>query len=324
MGQPKMKTNSDQKMEEEVKIIDAETLEIDAETEEKEREQLEDLIDSSFDEPTKPIREFREAVQNKKSREYKFYYSCLTKIPQWWDEWNTSLDEKTCTPKYRSVFQFAKAKGTNVWERDLIYEMIGPEPNKAKLRVPWLGDWKRRRMSGFYTPVLNSSIKKLAIACRDQLEAVQAVKSTAPYLVHELGLYSKMSEEISTAFNGSLFETNREPYEYKNLGRAKAYITLQKSVTRMKLELLDKWCAVHGLNMEAPEQFVQLNQQINVAQVHGGMDSMTQSDVETLRLARMLKSHAETFNMPLPEKPDSNKMLEGEVTHKTNGREKIQ
>jgi hypothetical protein len=178
-------------------------------------------------------------------------------------------------------------------------------------------------MSGFYTPVLNSSIKKLAIACRDQLDAVQAVKSTAPYLVHELGLYSKMSEEISAAFNGTMFETDREPYEYKNLGRAKAYITLQKSVTRMKLELLNQFNAIHGLNTAAPEAFVQLNQQVNIAQVQGGMDTITQGDVETLKLARMLKSHAETFNMPLPEKP--HKMLEGEsVPIKTNGREKIQ
>lgn len=46
-------------------------------------------------------------------------------------------------------------------EQELIYEMIGTEPDKQNLRVPWLGDWKRRRMAGWYTPVLPNNIKRL-------------------------------------------------------------------------------------------------------------------------------------------------------------------
>ncbi len=83
-------------------------------------------------------------------------------------------------------------------EQELIYEMIGTEPDKQNLRVPWLGDWKRRRMAGWYTPVLPNNIKKLAIACRDQLESVQAVRSTAPYPdLHE-------SQEVLSRFGNFL------------------------------------------------------------------------------------------------------------------------
>ena len=125
-------------------------------------------------------------------------------------------------PGIRTAFQFAREKGKNQQERDLLYEMIGPRPERKTLRVPWLGDWKKKRTAGFCTPVLNRNIKQLAAACRDKLQTIEAIKSTAPYLVHELGKYSKFTEQINEAFNGLMFLPTMAPNDYQNLARAKA------------------------------------------------------------------------------------------------------
>src|SRR5579859_5441864 len=106
----------------EAKIIDADVLQIDG------KDALNDLVEGDFEEPTKPIREFRESVQNKKSKAYKFYYSCLPKLQEWWEEFQTSLDSNG-RQRYQNAFQFARAKGENDMEREVIYEMIGPEPD---------------------------------------------------------------------------------------------------------------------------------------------------------------------------------------------------
>jgi hypothetical protein len=82
-------------------------------------------------------------------------------------------------------------------------------------------------MAGYYSPALPHAIKKLAVACREELENVKAIKSTAPYLVQELSMYSKMSEEIMAAFNGQMFLPDLPAEDFKNIGRAKAMIVLQ-------------------------------------------------------------------------------------------------
>lgn len=292
-----MPTNNKQQ---EAKVIDAEVLQIDG------KDGLNDLIDGDFEEPIKPLKEYREEVQNKKSKAYKFYFSCLPKLQEWWDEFQTSLDEKG-GQRYKNAFQFARAKGKDEMEQEVIYEMIGPEPDKSRTKVPWLGDWKRKRMAGYYSPALPHSIKKLATACRQELENVKAIKSTAPFLVQELAMYSKMSEAIMDAFNGQMFLPDMAPEDFKNMGRAKAMIVLQKSLTRMKLDLIDRYWKAHGMNSEKPETMVTLNQQVNIAQVNAGMDSLTAADVETMKLAKMLKAHAENFNMPLPTQEELDK-----------------
>jgi hypothetical protein len=308
-------TNSQTEQVQAAKLIDADTLEIE-ETDEK---QLGDLIDEDFAPPIKPVPEFKTKVTGKQSVYYRYYLSVLPRLPEWWDEFNTALD-KSALPLYKNAFQFARAKGTNQQERDLLFEMIGPLPDRKTLRVPWLGDWKKKRSAGFCTPTLNNNIKQLAAVCRDKLDTIEAIKSTAPYLVHELGQYSKLTEQINEAFNGVMFLPNLPPNAYENMARAKAFIVLHKSITRMKLELMDKWCLIHGMDVKNPHEYLQVNQQINIAQ--GGTQHIDAKEVETVRLARMLQSHAESFGLPLPAEK-KHQVIEAEPT-KANGKAKLQ
>jgi hypothetical protein len=65
---------------------------------------------------------------------------------------------------------------------------------------------------------------------------------------------------------------------------------------------------VHGVSTDGnPVQITQVNQMItqaNGGRLAGMADSVTVRDLETIKLARMLQMHSETFDMPLPETPE--------------------
>lgn len=309
------------KLKQEAKVID-----VDVSDNEQIDDRLAELDDLLGEPPTeKEQKEFRESVRDKKSKDYKFYEQTTPKLPEWWEEFNTQLNEGGGY-KYKNVFQFARAKGKNEKERDLIYEMIGPEPErKRNLKVPWLGDWKRRRVATYYTPCLPYNVKKLAKACREKLDNVEAIRSTAPYLVQELAQYSKLAEKIN-----ELFGEDEKP----TMEKVDRFLDLQIKVTNMKITLVTKYWNAHGFNEEDPEAIIRLNQQINIGQMNGGVDTMTQKQIETVKLARQLLTHGENFNLPplklkasYPEPDqviDADSMPEEQKEHRTNGKGKVQ
>ena len=89
----------------------------------------------------------------------------------------------------------------------------------------------------------------------------------------------------------------------------------------MKLELMDKWCLVHGMDINKPHEYMEVNQQINIA-AGGTMNHLDARELETIKLARMLQSHAESFNMPLPELKEAN-VIEAEANSKTQWKIKV-
>jgi hypothetical protein len=178
-----------------------------------------DDSESDLESPISPSNEFR---ATKREKPYKFYLEVREKLPEWWEEFNTALDEYGML-KYRSVRQFALAKVKNRRLQELLCEMIGPRPDRKRLRVPWLGDWKQRREGINAGPPLPEEIKTLAQTFRDKLAAVEAVRSAAPFVIAELARYTNVSEEIDKAFAGQPLDPNKPPHSSENQARFRAY-----------------------------------------------------------------------------------------------------
>jgi hypothetical protein len=276
---------------------------------ESERE-LDAILQADFTSPT----QLKMGLQyfSKHNPAFRFYREVQPRLAQWWEEFSQELDQKTGGPKYKTIYQFARAKSKVPRERDWIAHMIGPEPatynqknGKAPgrwLRIPWLGDWKARRMNGYWAPEHPAKIKALAQSLKEKLVGLEAVRSAAPYLVQMMARYMKLAEQVDQVFAGQPLDMNDGPSE-KNKARFYSYLEMQKAVTGMQLRLFHEWMLVHGVSTDGnPVQITQVNQMLMTDQSAAGLaDSMTHRDLEAVKLARMLQLHAENFEMPLPE-----------------------
>jgi hypothetical protein len=260
---------------------------------------LRDLTEPDFESPVASSKEFR---ANKREKPYKFYLFVREKLPEWWEEFNTALDESGML-KYRTVRQFALAKVKNRRQQELICEMIGPRPDRKRLRVPWLGDWKQRRMGIQAGPPLPEEIKTLAQTFRDKIAAIDAIRSAAPFLVTEIARYSKMAEEVDKVFAGQPLDPNKPPHSSENQARFRAYRLMQFSLTRMKLELRDQWMTIHGVDPKDPVQVFQLNTISRKGMASGLAGDLPVREMELLKLARALQAHEKNFGLPVPKEP---------------------
>ena len=170
---------------------EAKSLDPDRLTAEIEREL--DLVQES---PTKPLDRFSHYKHG--GRTYEFYKSI--RWPEYWDEFNTALDPKTNQRKYKTVNQFIQAKCKQEWQRELMWEMIGPEPkllgNKQQLRVPYLGDWEKRRNNGFWCFEDHGKVRMVQEAIREKQEGLQATRALAPLLASRMARWKKIAEVI--------------------------------------------------------------------------------------------------------------------------------
>ena len=169
--------------------------------------------------------------------------------------------------------------------------------------MPWLGDWKQRRIGIQAGPPLPEEIKTLAQSFRDKLVAVEAVRSAAPFLIAELARYTKVSEEIDKAFAGQPLDPNKPPHSCENQARFRAYRMMQFSLTRMKLELLDQWMTIHGVDPKDPVQVFQLNTISRKGMASGLAGDLPVREMELLKLARALQAHEKNFGLPVPKEP---------------------
>jgi len=275
-----------------------------------------EVTEPDFEIPTSPSKEF---CANKKEKPFAFYWQVRELLPEWWEEFNSALDESGIL-KYRSVRQFALAKVKNRRQQELLCEMIGPHPDRQRLRVPWLGDWKQRRMGIQAGPMLPQEIKTLAQSFRDKLGAVDAVRSAAPFVITELARYTRMSEEIDRAFAGQPLDPNKAPDSSENQGRFRAYRGMQFSLTRMKMELLDQWMTIHGVDPKDPVQVLQLNtisQNASNRGVGGTRNDLPWREIELLKLARALQAHEKNFGLLVPKELLGDGMEAGEVVSPT-------
>ena len=95
------------------------------------------------------------------------------------------------------------------------------------------------------------------------------------------------------------------------MARFKAYQTMQFALTRMKLELINHWMLVHGVDPKDPVQVFQLNtisQSVSSQGVGRPRNDLPWREMELLKLARALQAHEKNFGLPVP------KELLGDVT----------
>ena len=264
---------------------------------------------------------------------WKYYQTIQPQLEEWWREWSETLDEKNGGPKYRTVGQFARSRSKDRREQNWIESMIGPEPalslykgpSKSKdrwLKVPWLGDWRKRRSNGYWAPEEPGKIKALTRSIKDKLQGFEAVQSSAPYLVQMMARYMRLGEQVDQVFGGQALDLNSGPTD-KNKSRFYTYLEMQKAVTRVQLRLLHEWWTAHGLSTNGnPVMITQVNQMFQNAGISpaGMADSMSQKDLEAVKLAKMLSMHADNFNMPLPDQPQVHKKESEKPTTKGNGK----
>jgi hypothetical protein len=287
-----------------------------AELERAQRE-LDEIMEADFSDPTK----LKLGSQNfgTSNSAYQYYLSIKEQLPDWWNEFANALDKKTGGPKYKSVRQFAISRTSNKRHQDLIVKMIGPEPaaynqrNPDKnhlssgtgkwLKVPWLGDWKSRRLNGYWSPQHPAKVKNLVKAIKEKLSGFEAVRSAAPFLVQMMAQYTKLSEQVNETFAGQGMDVNAGPSE-ANIARFHTYLNLQWALSLKQLRLLHEWYLAHGVSTNKEQVIEVHNTQVNQILQNNGQasmtDGMTNKQLEAIKLAQMLLIHEDNFKMPLP------------------------
>lgn len=164
---------------------------------------------------------------------------------EWWDEFTTAIDGKG-RPMYPTVSRFVKAKTKNQYQRELMMEMIGPEPPET-MRAPWLGDWEKRRASGFWE-VDSRKYKSIQQAIKERQDAIEAAKAVGPLTIPHMKRWHRLSEKIDAMFNGEPFLMNLPPDDPKNQARFKAYVEMHRIAENQEKAMWEMWMKAHGLD----------------------------------------------------------------------------
>ena len=262
---------------------------------------------------------------------YRYYREIAPNLAQWWTEFAGELEETTGGPKYKTIHQFARAKSKVPQQQVWIEQMIGAEPaafncrdNRKSgrwIKVPWLGDWKARRINGYWAPEHPAKIKSLVRSLKEKLNGFEAVRSAAPFLVQMMARYTRLGEQVDQVFGGQALDISKGPTE-QNKSRFYTYLEMQKSVTRIQLRLLHEWMLAHGVSTSGePVHVTQVNNMlVQAGQSPAGLaDGMTNKDLQAIKLARMLQVHADNFEMPLPG-TDTKPPIQEEKPQKGNGK----
>lgn len=219
-----------------------------------------------FARPNKPVPRFvnfKPATSNAQ-KALKFWKS--KPWDEWWDEFNEKID-KQGRPVYRTVGQFVRAKAKNQYERDLMLEMIGPEPPEEKsLRAPWLGDWQLRRANGFkaYDDEKYESIKQ---ALHERVDALEAAKAVAPLTVPFMKRWNRLADKVDEIFGGQPFNVELGPTHPENIKRFKAYVEMHREVERGAMRMWNKWMKAHGMD---PNPHMDAQQWVTMAALAAG------------------------------------------------------
>lgn len=269
--------------------------------------------------PTEPSHQYKYTTIGKP---YTYYKSLNGKWAMWWDEFATALDERGRL-KYKTIWSFIKAKTKVDSQRAMLFEMLGSEPAKTnKLRVPWLGDWQKRRESGFL--VFNKTkLKALNQAYHQKKEALDAAREIAPITVRDIARFESLGQMIDTAFGGMPIDPNEAPDSPRNVKRLRLYLSMQKKVLDIKADCFGEYYKAFGLNPTEPEHWLNIR---GMDQIQPGAQRMQHAleaaapgdpvvldghelrqvslpdgvNLDDLLLAKALRDKAKMYKMTLP------------------------
>lgn len=306
-------------------------------------DELDSLLEMGI--PINPLESQAAGVKvDKDCKGYRYYKSIQEKLPDWWEEFNGKLD-KTGRLKYATIRSFIlrKVPSRGSSEYRWLLRMIGPDrkPEEGiKKEVPWLGDWEKRRATGFGVLDNMDKVKPLIEAIKNNLDAAESIKSFAPLHLSDVLLYEKLIQGVLQAFGGKLFLDEEDPLSSKNKARFKAFTGMIKPLVLMKHKISHEWIRVHGVDPFNPHEMrdmVQIAGQIGgaamltgiaagqrFAQGTNGQQLLPENGItqDALLLAQHLTQHAHTFKKPLPV-IDAEPVAKDEKQEKTNGKHHV-
>lgn len=209
------------------------------------------LLDAEPDYPTRSRSEWQQS--NKKVGEL---YNRI-RWDEWWDEFLTAVDDKF-KPKYRNALMFAKAKGENQWEQEMIFKMIGPKPQTKPIQHPWLGDWTRIRNAKFWAPMDAKKLEGIKRAYQERVESIEAARELAPIVARQLARLERVKELIDEAYGNQVFVPGETADSDTQQRRFNAYMQMQGTVHKREVEACNLWLMIHGLNPNQPQLWLNM------------------------------------------------------------------
>ena len=262
----------------------------------------------------------------------------------WWDEFNSALIPKgpgAGHRKYRNVWQFIRLKTRIQWQRDAIWKMIGPKPDVKPgemLAAPWLGNWDTRRKLSFYSA---EQLSGVARKLREKVSGQEAIRSLAKPILNRIAYWQNVSNTIQQEF-GVPLDRNEKLTSEAQEKRMNLFFQWQKQCEDVIASLEGQFMRVNGMDPSDPMSqylLMAMGGQIGAASALTGVAATQPNQIngqipgrpklldesgkelplpdnvsyDSILFADMLKNHAKTYSLPLPEKTD-----------KSNGKHKTQ
>jgi hypothetical protein len=315
-------------------------------------------LDFLEEESILPPKHGKDKDKNYQSPGWKFYVKIKDQLSDLWYEFNSAVKDNTKV-KHRDAHSFAKKKFKHREQRQYFEWMIGPkkiweqeaESSNGKYVVPWLGDWHKRRQTGYWNTETREHIKGLTSAIKENVESSQAIRATAPFIVQELMRCVRLKEKIDDLFQGEPFD-GTELNPKKQGHRFKQYLSMHREVWVDMQSRINMWMRIHGVNPDNPHEMqdmatlAQLIGQSSAASALTGMTaglginpslpgqpvtddkgmslqvngSKVEIPLDALLLAKHLVDHSRTFQKPLP--AIDGEVIEVKKEDKVNGKDK--
>lgn len=203
-----------------------------------------------------------------------------------------------------------------------MWEMIGPEPelldSKKQLRVPYLGDWEKRRKNGFAVFEDTGKVRLVEKAIRESQELREATKALAPLVAQRIARWHKIAALADEAY---LYVMSKPVKSNKDAEALDDYRKFQEHVEDVLVKLDEQWMRIHGINPHDPgAQYLMMAGQVGAAAaltgaaaagvqfdgqpklVTGDREMPLPSDLsyDAILMAKHMVDHANAYQMPLP------------------------
>ncbi len=121
-----------------------------------------------------------------------------------WDAWHTEFRESRLPNgalRFPTAWSFAKSKTKDDKEQQWILDAIGPEPELKegqKPAMPWLGDWRKIRQSGFW--LRQDKTDALERAVTERMGALEAARVVSGFSISYLRRVEHLTEQLDNYF----------------------------------------------------------------------------------------------------------------------------